>query len=163
MLSRSFYWMVFLALAAIAVAGFLFIEPPQPDNVEIEVLQQFYRGQSIWAAVIGVAVGLIAGLSAPAGVFHQARDRAKDYDGRVAKRGFWSGLIATLVAIAGMTIAAVVTSIEPLAPLQKAELTVFSGRAAVVFAIAAAITLVVYATATRTRAWGGQYSLLKRF
>lgn len=162
MLSRSSFWMAFLVLTAISVAGFLFLEPPQPDNVDTEVLQQFYRGQSIWAAVIGVAVGLIVGLSAPAQVFHQPRDRAKDYDARVARRGYWSALFAALIALLAMGVAAVVTTMGPLAPLQKAQLAVFSGRAAAVFAIAAALTLLVYAIATRTRTWGGQYSLLGR-
>jgi hypothetical protein len=61
-----------------------------------------------------------------------------------------------------MILASIVTSIPPLAPLEKVRLTVFSGRAAAVFAISFAAALATYGVVIRARSWGGQYTLIKR-
>jgi predicted lysophospholipase L1 biosynthesis ABC-type transport system permease subunit len=152
---------VVFVFIAIAAAGFLFLEPPQPENVEIQVIEQFYIGQAMWAAAIGLVVGAIIGFTAPSALLHQPRERASDYEGRVITRGFWSGIWASLVSLVAMVVAATVTSIPPLAPMEKAQLTVLSGRAFAVFSIAFVISLLTYSIATRTRPWGGQYAFFK--
>lgn len=162
MLSRKLYFTVVALFISIAVAGFLFLEPPQPDNVDIEVLVQFYTGQAMWAAAIGFGIGAIIGFTAANALLHQPRERASDYDGRVITRGYWAGVWAVLVSLVVMILAAVVTSIEPLAPLQKAQLTVLSGRAFLVFAIGFAVALITYSLVTRMRPWGGQYAFFRR-
>jgi hypothetical protein len=162
MLSRSSFWVLVLILIGVGVAGPILIPPPQPDNVEIQVLEQFYGGQRIWAVGVGVFVGLLMGVLATQGVLHKPGERAADYDGRVVVRGFWSGSLAAVVSIIVMTLGAVITSIEPLSPIQKAEMTVFSGEGATVFCLASAVALITYSGCIRLRTWGGQYSIVPR-
>jgi hypothetical protein len=162
-LSRSFYWMALLVFVGIAAMGILLIPPPDNPFVDQADLQQFYFGQSILAAVVGTAVGLTAGISAPSIVFHGTRDRAQDFDGRVAQIGLLATLIVVLIDLAVMTVVASVSTLGPLGPAAKAVLAVLSTKAAVTLAISAAMTLATYAVATRSRAWGGQYSLIRRF
>jgi hypothetical protein len=161
-LTKNSYFALVLIAAAVGIGGFLFLEPPQPENIAIALLETFYKGQALWAVAIGLFVGGILGFTAPNRIFHEPRDRARDFDGRVISRGLWSGIWAILASTVVMILASIVTSIPPLAPLEKVRLTVFSGRAAAVFGIAFAIALVVYGVVIRTRSWGGQYTLIKR-
>jgi hypothetical protein len=162
-MSARLFWAIVVAATALVIFGLLFFNPPQPENVEIRSIEEYYRVQSILAAVAGILVGVVMGWLARGNVYHEPRDRGDDYNQRVIGRGLLTGAVSVILVSVISAAMAVWWTLEPLAPLEKVTLVMGSGMFLVVLLIGGAAALVVYALMTRSTAWSGQYTLIKRF
>ena len=147
----------------VVIYGWLFFSPPQPENVEIRSLEEYYRSQYIVAAVAGIVVGAVMGWLARGRIYHEPRDRGDDYNQRVIGRGLLTGGVSIVLVSVISAAMAVWWTLEPLAPLEKVTLVMGSGMFLVVLLIGGASSLIIYALMTRSTAWSGQYTLIKRF
>jgi hypothetical protein len=96
-------------------------------------------------------------------IYHEPRDRGDDYNQRVVGRGLLTGVVSVIVVSLISAAMAVWWTLEPLAPLEKVALVMGSGMFLVVLLIGGVAALIVYALMSRSTAWGGQYTLIKRF
>lgn len=157
------YWIIVAIVLILAIAGAISLEPPQREEIELQLLVDFFRNQYVVAAVIGLVCGGMFGWLARRSVRHRPGDRGADFDSRVAVRGLMAGVLAVVVTTLATLTAAYVASWEPLAPGEKVILTAQAALFYVVLAIAFVSALVTYALLTRAGAWGGQYALVRRF
>ena len=81
-MSARVFWFMVAAAAAVIILGLLFFTPPQPENVEIRSIEEYYQYQSVVAAIAGIVVGAIMGWLARGSIYHEPRDRGSDYDRR---------------------------------------------------------------------------------
>src|SRR5687767_1992292 len=127
-MSKSMYWVIVAVLVAFAIAGSLVLfQPPQPENVEIQLLENFYRNQYVIAGLIGLVIGAVWGFGSTRRIRHRARERGTDFAGRVVLSGLWGGLVGVAWAVLATIIYATFTEFGPLAPLEKVQLVVQSG------------------------------------
>ena len=157
------FWALATLLGLFVVIGLILFEPNLQGEVDIQVLEQFYRHQYVLAVLIGALVGIVAAVRAPGALLHRPREAATDFHGRAIQRGLWSAFVAAVAALAGFLIYAAVFAMEPLAPLEKIIVVIQSPLFFVVLAIAALVSMLLYAGLTRSRIWGAQYALIKRF
>jgi hypothetical protein len=161
-MSAKTFWFVAAIGVAVIVAGLLFFNAPQPGNVEIQSLEQYYNDQYLVAAAVGLIVGLLFGWLTRGNVYHDPRESAVSYNRRVIARGVVAGGVAIALAFLVACVFAVAWTLDPLAPLEKVTLVVASGLFVVILAIAGVVSLLAFAMITRAKPWSGQYALLPR-
>jgi hypothetical protein len=140
----------------------MFFNPPQPGNVEIRSLEQYYFYQYFVAAAVGLSAGLALGWLARGHVYHDPGETAVSYNRRVIGRGIAAGGVAIVLALIVAVVFAVAWTLEPLAPLEKARLVIASALFLVILAIAGVMSLLAFFVITRATAWSGQYALLPK-
>ena len=138
------------------------LQPPQPENVEIRLLEEFYRSQYVVSSTIGLLVGLGFGWLATRRIRHKPEDRGADFNSRVMNWGMASAAVATLTA--GFTAAtmASLSPFDPFAPTERVMLVIGSGLFVVILAFAFATALLAFAAYSRFPQWGGRYAILRR-
>ena len=161
-MNARFFWIIAGLALVFAVAGALSFDPPQREDVELQLLVDFFRNQYVVAAVIGLVCGGLIGWLARRSIRHRPGDRGTDFDSRVAVRGLVAGMVAVLVTALATLSAAYLASWEPLAPGEKVVIAAQAALFYVVLAIAFVCALGTYALLTRVGAWGGKYALVSR-
>ena len=162
-MSSRLYWALTGAVVALVLVGFVLVTPAPIPQVNGRVIEDFYQTKTVWAFLIGVAMGVGLGAWAIGHTYHRPADSGEEFAHRVAWRGFWVGLLAALVAGLFALAFAVLDPFPPYAPLDMPRFIVGSAAFLVLLGAAAAAAWLGFAVATRSRAWGGQYSLIKRF
>jgi hypothetical protein len=161
-MNARFFWLIAGLVLVFAVFGAVSFDPPQREDIELQLLVDFFRNQYVVAAVIGLASGGLLGWLARRSIRHRPGDRGVDFDSRVAARGLVAGFVAVLFTSLATLTAAYLASWEPLAPGEKVVIVAQAALFYVVLAIAFVSALAMYALLTRVGAWGGQYALVSR-
>ena len=158
---RVAFWIAVIVGLALTIAYYLF---PLPLTSEVNRLSlaERYETLMIWAAILGVVAGSIAGWLSTRHIHHRPHEHARDFLNKVAAWGFWSEIFAVLVVFAASLILVAYGALGPLAPAEKLGLIIPSGKFLSVLGIGIVTDALLFLIITRSFSWGGKYALTRR-
>ncbi len=157
---RAAFWLTALVGVLLLLGGWLGFDAPLVSNVSGEVVDDWYRSQSIWGVLIGAGVGIGFGTSSHRGVRHRPKEDAGRFLDRVGARGLKITFLAAGITVVVSVARAAVYVQLPLAALDRVSLLFWAGKFNLVLGGTIVACCLGYSLLTRVRVWGGQYALL---
>ncbi|WP_457652839.1 hypothetical protein [Rhodocaloribacter sp.] len=158
---RIAFWIAMVAGLALAIAYFFF-PMPLTSVVDRQTLAERYETLMIWAAILGVAAGVLAGWLATRRIHHSPHEHARDFLGRVGLWGFSSEIFAVGLVFVASSILIASGALGPLAPAEKLGLIIPSGKFLSVLGVGMVADALLFLVITSTVSWGGKYALTRQ-
>lgn len=156
------YWVVFVLMLVMMGLGLWYFQIPQSSDVDVTVLEQWYKQHAAWNAVIGALVGAALGVLANRIVRPRPRESVAAMYARVGVLGLATALGAAIIGGAISAIMAYNQTSWQLSGSQRVALAASDGlgRFLAVPSAAFLAAALMFATLTRARTWPGKHSLL---
>jgi hypothetical protein len=155
----TFWFTAGLGLLLALLGAFVFGAPLIPDVLG-ERVDDWYRGQTVIVAVVGLAAGAVSGLLVQRRLRHQPHENAGDFLSRVAGWGFWTLILMVVLAAALTAVFAATATFIPMAALNRFLALAATGKFFGVLGAGAVMAAAGYAAVTRGANWGGRFALL---
>ena len=161
-MTRTIFWLVAIVGLVLLLAAFSVFSSPENPVIAIEVLDEWYVTQMIWGLFIGLLAGAVAAFLARRMIEHRPHEHAKDYLGRVGGWGFKTQMAAVILVAVFAMIMAGISTLGPLAPIEKVMLLVPQGKFLSVLGAGIVGASLSFVIGSSIFPWGGQYALLRR-
>jgi Na+/serine symporter len=161
-MTRNIFWFLAVVGLLLTTAAFSVFSSPQHPSVPSEILDEWYVTQIIWGLFIGIVAGAVAAFLARRMIEHRPHEHAKDYLGRVGGWGFKTQMAAVILVAVFAMIMAGISTLGPLAPIEKVMLLVPQGKFLSVLGAGIVGASLSFVVGSSISPWGGQYALLRR-
>lgn len=161
---KILYWLLGLFALSLVAYSWFGVGPPRIINVAGALLDEWYRGRTLVAGLVGAAWGVAWGFRVSGGRWrlrHKPHQTGDAFNSRVALSGVWGLLIAGLLwGPLVLVVSSLTADFVPLAVVDRIVDLLFAMKTLGVIAAAVLGTWITYAVTTRARTWGGQLALL---
>ena len=159
---RIAFWFILFVGVALLFVGLATAAPLHPD-IPTDVLKDWYRSHAVLAAVVAGILGLVAGLGLAPRTRHIPHEDSVKFHTRVALRGLLLGYLMPFIIVSSLLLLFAARTEElPLSQGDRIQLLFGSGKIVLVFGAIVIASGLAFAIMTRSRVWGGQYSMLSR-